>query len=160
MYSTAVFAMLCASGGGETLMLTWQVGDVKITQVVELTTASLGPYLLPQATPDALAAIDWIGPFVDARKHIVISIHALVLETRDGCILVDTCIGNDKERTYPKWNFMQGRFLDDFAAARFCARSRRYRVVHAHACGPRRLEYTPRRWPLGADVSERAVSVR
>ena len=35
-------------------MLKWQIGDVKITQLVELTTASLGPYLLPQATPNEL----------------------------------------------------------------------------------------------------------
>ena len=100
-------------------MLTWQVGDVRITQIVELTTASLGPYLLPQATPDALAAIDWITPFVDARQQIVLSIHALVLETRDSVVVVDTCIGNDKERTYPKWNFMKGGFLGDFVAAGF-----------------------------------------
>ena len=39
-------------------MLTWQIGDVRITQIVELTTASLGPYLLPQATPEELEAID------------------------------------------------------------------------------------------------------
>ncbi len=63
-------------------MLTWQVGDVRITQIVELTTASLGPYLLPQATPEMLDAIDWLAPFVDAQQRIVLSIHALVLETR------------------------------------------------------------------------------
>ena len=100
-------------------MLAWQIGDVRITQIVELTTASLGPYLLPQATPEQMEAIDWISPFVDAQQRIVLSIHALVLETRDQCIVVDTCIGNDKERTYPRWNHMQGRFLDDFVARGF-----------------------------------------
>jgi glyoxylase-like metal-dependent hydrolase (beta-lactamase superfamily II) len=100
-------------------MLSWQIGDVTITQVVELTTASLGPHLLPQATADALGAIEWIAPFVDASKRIVLSIHALVIETRDRCLVVDTCIGNDKQRSYPKWNRMQGRFLDDFAEAGF-----------------------------------------
>jgi glyoxylase-like metal-dependent hydrolase (beta-lactamase superfamily II) len=95
-------------------MLSWQVGDVRITQIVELTTASLGPYLLPQATPEALEAIDWLAPFVDAKNQIVLSIHALVLETPDQCLVVDTCIGNDKVRSYPRWNHMQGRFLEDF----------------------------------------------
>ena len=33
-------------------MLKWQIGKVKITQVVELTTASLGPYLLPHLLPE------------------------------------------------------------------------------------------------------------
>ena len=95
-------------------MLTWQIGDVRITQIVELTTASLGPHLLPQATPEELEAIDWMRPFVDAQQRIVLSIHALVLEAHGQCLVVDTCIGNDKERTYPRWNHMQGRFLDDF----------------------------------------------
>jgi glyoxylase-like metal-dependent hydrolase (beta-lactamase superfamily II) len=100
-------------------MLSWQVGDVRITQIVELTTASLGPYLLPQATPEVLETIDWLTPFVDAQNQIVLSIHALVLETPDQCLVVDTCIGNDKPRSYPRWNYMQGRFLDDFVAAGF-----------------------------------------
>ena len=29
-------------------MLRWRIGDVSITQIVELTTASLGPHLLPR----------------------------------------------------------------------------------------------------------------
>jgi glyoxylase-like metal-dependent hydrolase (beta-lactamase superfamily II) len=49
----------------------------------------------------------------------VLSIHALVLETKDRCLVVDTCIGNDKERSYPRWNRMQGRFLQDFVGAGF-----------------------------------------
>jgi glyoxylase-like metal-dependent hydrolase (beta-lactamase superfamily II) len=100
-------------------MLTWKIGDVRITQVVELTTASLGPHLLPQATAQEMAAIRWIEPFVDAAQRIVLSIHALVIETKDRRLIVDTCIGNDKERTYPKWNRMQSKFLDDFTAAGF-----------------------------------------
>jgi glyoxylase-like metal-dependent hydrolase (beta-lactamase superfamily II) len=100
-------------------MLSWQVGDVRITQIVELTTASLGPYLLPQATPEALDAIDWLEPFVDTRNRIVLSIHMFVLETLDQCLVVDTCIGNDKVRSYPAWNHMQSRFLDDFVARGF-----------------------------------------
>ena len=100
-------------------MLRWQIGDVRITQVVELTTASLGPYLLPEATPEWLKSIDWMHPFIDADGRMVLSIHALILETPSQCIVVDTCIGNDKERTYPAWNRMQRRFLDDFVGAGF-----------------------------------------
>jgi len=100
-------------------MLHWQVGDVRITRIVELTTASLGPHLLPQATPEQLRQLSWLGPFVDADHRIVLSIHSLVVQTRDACIVVDTCIGNDKARSYPRWNQMQGRFLADFESAGF-----------------------------------------
>ncbi len=100
-------------------MLRWQVGDVRITQIVELTTASLGPYLLPQATPEEMDRLPWIKPFVDDRRRLVLSIHALVVESGGETLVVDTCIGNGKARTYPAWNRMQRSFLEDFAAAGF-----------------------------------------
>ena len=100
-------------------MLSWQVGDVRVTQIVELTTASLGPYLLPQATPEALRTMPWLSPFVDQEHKIVLSMHSLVIQSQDQTLMVDTCIGNDKQRTYPRWNMMQGDFLDKFAGAGF-----------------------------------------
>ena len=100
-------------------MLKWQVGEVKITQIVELTTASLGPHLLPQATPEMLGAIDWMHPFVDERNRLLLSMHSLIVESQGQTIMVDTCIGNDKPRSYPKWNFMQSDFLEKFASAGF-----------------------------------------
>ena len=100
-------------------MLSWRIGDVTVTRIVELTTASLGPHLLPQATPEKLRALPWLAPFLDEAGRIVLSMHALVIEAGDRRILVDTCIGNDKDRTYPRWNHMQGDFLEQFAAAGF-----------------------------------------
>ena len=97
----------------------WQIGDVQVTQIVELTTASLGPHLLPQATPDVLNAIPWMSPFTDDEGKLVLSIHSLIVESQGQTIMVDTCIGNDKERNYPRWNHMQSDFLDKFAAAGF-----------------------------------------
>ncbi len=99
-------------------MLTWQIGDVRVTQIVELTTASLGKYILPQATPDVLTPIRWLAPFLDDGQPLL-SIHTLVVESQGETLLVDTCIGNDKERAYPKWHRMQGDFLARFRAAGF-----------------------------------------
>jgi glyoxylase-like metal-dependent hydrolase (beta-lactamase superfamily II) len=46
------------------------------------------------------------------------SIHALVVETPSRRIVVDTCLGNDKEnRRIPTWNRLQTSFLSDLAAA-------------------------------------------
>ncbi|HAH80146.1 MAG TPA: hypothetical protein DCL88_02880, partial [Gammaproteobacteria bacterium] len=74
-------ALICNAGGlfgraGEEQMLSWQIGDVRVTQVVELTTASLGPHLLPQATPESMQSIPWMAPFIDEQGRIVLSIHA------------------------------------------------------------------------------------
>ena len=100
-------------------MLKWRIGDVRVTQIVELTTASLGPYLLPQATPEVVSGLPWLKPFLDDDGKLVLSMHALVVESRGQTILVDTCIGNDKPRSYPRWNLMQTDFLDRFQAAGF-----------------------------------------
>ena len=97
-------------------MLKWRVGQVQITQLVELTTASLGPYLLPQAEPEVLKQVGWLAPFLDDRGRIVLSMHSLIVESRGQRLMIDTCIGNDKPRTYPRWNYMQTDFLDRLAA--------------------------------------------
>ena len=100
-------------------LMRWQVGDVRITKVVELTSTSIGSFILPQATPAAIAPIPWLGPFVDPHGKLVMSFHSLIVESCGRTIVVDTCIGNDKVRGYPRWNRMQSSFLADFAAAGF-----------------------------------------
>ncbi len=97
-------------------MLKWQIGDVRITRVQELEAPGL-KWLLPDATNENLATIDWIGPYVSAEGEAVASVHALLVEAPGRTIVVDTCIGNDKERALPAWNQLQTRFLDDLAAA-------------------------------------------
>lgn len=98
-------------------LLSWQIGSIRVTRVPELSTASLGPHLLPQATPAALAPFPWLAPFCDADGRIVLSMHTLLVETPEQVLLVDTCIGNDKERSYPRWNHMQTDFLARLSAA-------------------------------------------
>jgi glyoxylase-like metal-dependent hydrolase (beta-lactamase superfamily II) len=102
-----------------TTLLRWQVGDVRITRVQEWEGAGMR-FLLPDATPENLAGIDWIGPYVDARGEAVASVHSLVLEVGERRIVVDTCIGNDKSRLPMKgWHMLEGPFLSDFEAAGF-----------------------------------------
>ena len=99
-------------------LLRWRVGDVRITRVVELESTSIGGHILPQANAAELAAIDWLRPFLRDGK-LAMSFHSLVVESQGRTIVVDTCIGNDKVRGYPRWNRMQSRFLHDFEAAGF-----------------------------------------
>jgi glyoxylase-like metal-dependent hydrolase (beta-lactamase superfamily II) len=97
-------------------MLRWQIGDVRITRVQELEAPGLS-WLLPDATVENLKPIDWIGPFVDANGKPVASVHALILEAPGRTIVVDTCVGNDKQRSIPFWSGLQTSFLEDFEAA-------------------------------------------
>jgi len=101
--------------------MTWQIGDVRVTKIVELETTGGSRFILPQATPEAVRPIAWLFPhFADATGRLKMSIHALVVEAPGRRIIIDTCLGNNKkERRIPTWNDRQGRFLDDLTAAGF-----------------------------------------
>jgi glyoxylase-like metal-dependent hydrolase (beta-lactamase superfamily II) len=98
----------------------WRIGEVEVTKVVELETTGGSRFILPQATREAILPIGWLIPHFADEGRLKMSIHALVIETPDRRILVDTCLGNDKQgRRVPTWNERQGRFLEDLAAAGF-----------------------------------------
>ena len=96
----------------------WQVGDVTITQVIELEATGGSRFILPEATRELIQTIGWLSPhFADPDGRLIMSIHALIVETKDRRIMVDTCLGNDKVRAIPGWNMRHGPFLEDIAAA-------------------------------------------
>ena len=96
----------------------WQIGTVKITRIVEMETVGGSRFILPDATRDACKPIDWMQPhFMDEQGNLIMSIHALVVDTGKHRILVDTCIGNDKERNIPAWSHLQTDFLEKLATA-------------------------------------------
>ena len=104
----------------------WTIGKVTVTKVVELETTGGSRFLLPQATPEAVREIPWLTPhFADENGRLRLYIHALIIETPGGRrILVDTCLGNDKQgRRIPHWNGRQGSFLRDIAEAGYPAES-------------------------------------
>jgi glyoxylase-like metal-dependent hydrolase (beta-lactamase superfamily II) len=100
-------------------MLQWRIGDVTVTRIVELETTGGSRFILPDATRDAILPITWLCPhFADADGRLRMSVHALVVETPTHRIVVDTCLGNDKQgRRLPAWNDLHGPFLADLAAA-------------------------------------------
>jgi glyoxylase-like metal-dependent hydrolase (beta-lactamase superfamily II) len=99
----------------------WRVGRVTVTKIVELEVTGGSRFILPQATYEEILPITWLQPhFADQRGRLKMSIHALVVETPNRRIIVDTCLGNDKEnRRIPTWNNLHGPFLADLAAAGF-----------------------------------------
>ncbi|MBA04694.1 MAG: MBL fold metallo-hydrolase [Gammaproteobacteria bacterium] len=92
----------------------WQIGDIKVTRVVEMEVVGGSRFILPDATRDACLPYSWMQPhFMDDSGNLVMSIHALVIEVGERRIIVDTCIGNDKERSIPNWSNLQTNFLKD-----------------------------------------------
>ena len=137
----------------------WRVGEVTVTKIVELEVTGGSRFILPQATPEAVLPIDWLQPdFADERGRLKMSIHALVVETPSRRIVVDTCLGNDKEnRRIPTWNKLQTSFLADLAAAGY-PRETIDTVIctHLHVDHVGWNTMLARR-PLGSDLSKGAL---
>ena len=100
----------------------WQIGDTRITRIEELT----GPLFDPtQFFPDYQAEVfekhrHWLYPnhCDEASGRIIASMHSWLIQTPHHNILVDGCIGDDKERMpYRNWHRMQTPWLANFTAA-------------------------------------------
>jgi len=106
-------------------MMKWRIGEVTVTKIIELEVTGGSRFILPQATREAVLPISWLQPdFADELGRLKMSIHALVIETTSRRIIVDTCLGNDKQnRRIPTWNKLQTSFLADLAAAGYARRT-------------------------------------
>jgi glyoxylase-like metal-dependent hydrolase (beta-lactamase superfamily II) len=111
----------------------WTVGDVRLTKVVESQVPWDGTILLPDATADNVKREhDWLYPmFSDDAGRFRMSVHTYVLDSQGTRIVVDTCIGNDKERDHPGWNRQQLPFLEDLEKMG-CPRESVDRVLCTH----------------------------
>jgi glyoxylase-like metal-dependent hydrolase (beta-lactamase superfamily II) len=81
-------------------MLSWQVGQVKITRIVEMDLPVPATVVIPEATPSELRKLPWLYPhFVTEDDTILkLSVHALLVEAPGLKLVVDTCVGNDRPR--------------------------------------------------------------
>jgi glyoxylase-like metal-dependent hydrolase (beta-lactamase superfamily II) len=102
-------------------MRTWTIGDITVTSVVEVEGPAPGPFLFADATPDAvLARHGWArGTFITDDGMLLTRVQALVISSGGRTVVVDTCIGNDKDRDVPAWNQLQLPFLERFRDAGF-----------------------------------------
>ncbi|HSZ51061.1 MAG TPA: MBL fold metallo-hydrolase [Caulobacteraceae bacterium] len=99
-------------------MLSWQVGAVKIACVVELTIPFPEGGFLAEATPEALRASPWLFPhFAKEDGTLIASVQALLVEAPGLRLVVDTCIGNDKPRSFVGENPLATPFLQHMEEA-------------------------------------------
>jgi glyoxylase-like metal-dependent hydrolase (beta-lactamase superfamily II) len=103
-------------------MLSWTIGAVRVTRIVEFETPYMrvgGPgTMVEDGTPENMQSIPWLRPhFADERGYVKLSIHALLVEAPGLKLVVDTCVGNDKKRSVPLFDNLQTAFLSDFAKA-------------------------------------------
>ncbi|MEV0781014.1 MBL fold metallo-hydrolase [Streptomyces sp. NPDC050433] len=99
----------------------WPVGDVIVHRVDEVVLPpATGPWLLPDATPEVVAGQDWLRPhFADPEGILRLDSHSFVFVVDGQRVLVDTGIGNGKERANPAWHNLQTDFLERLTAGGF-----------------------------------------
>lgn len=105
-------------------MTTWKIGDATITRVVEVANTGKMTWLLPDATAENLLSVPWCQPdFVKPDGLGTMNIQALLVESQGRRIVVDTCVGNDKNLPgMAYWHEKTGgTFLQDLADAGFAA---------------------------------------
>jgi glyoxylase-like metal-dependent hydrolase (beta-lactamase superfamily II) len=101
--------------------LRWQIGGVAITRIEESTSPISPSMLLPSASDEVIAShASWLRPhFVDDEGLLVLSIHAFGITAGERKIIVDTCIGNDRQIPGMEALNLQTPFLTDLADAGF-----------------------------------------
>lgn len=98
------------------------LGDVTISRVVEIGRSSFPTaQMLPESDAGRIASHDrWIKPhfFDEATGDMGSRIQTWIVRTPSHTVLVDTGVGNDKERgENALWNRRSGGFLEDLRAA-------------------------------------------
>ena len=103
-------------------MKCWKIGDVTITRVIERDLMGLLNKVIPDATVDAIRPLRWLFPhFVNEAGELIGFTQAFVVQTPSRRIIVDTCIGNDKDFDAFRlsWSRLQTTFLSQLTEAGF-----------------------------------------
>lgn len=100
-------------------MLRWKIGDVSVTGVLEVDMTFPPDELVPGLAPEILERhAAWLRPhFLNDSGDFTLVIQALVIEASGRKILVDTCVGNGRERSAVGVETLDGPFLEDLEAA-------------------------------------------
>lgn len=104
--------------------LSWTIGDVSITRLVEVVLNAPINSLFPERSAEELKAYDsWLRPnFLNDEGNMILSIHAFLIRSGNLNIIVDTCAGNGKKLPlYEEWNDLNTPFLENMTELGFPA---------------------------------------
>lgn len=102
----------------------WNVGSCSVTLVIELTNVRDPSFVFPALTREEVTLQSWMLPdFSTPDGRLISRNQAFIVDTGTRRIIVDTCVGNDKQRRNERWNGLTGSFLQDLADAGYPAES-------------------------------------
>jgi len=112
----------------------WKIGDATITKITEIIYPEFSD-VIPAATPELVKKVQWLFPhFVTPEGKLTLSIHSLIVDTPAAKLVVDTCIGNDRNRDpMAIMSNLATSYLEDMTAAGYKPESINYVLcTHLH----------------------------
>ena len=99
-------------------ILRWQIGDATVFRLGELDATAALQGLIPKFDLAGIPRDAWLTPdFVDEKGRLRGLVQAFLIVLGDQKIIVDSGVGNGKERVaVPGWDNLQTAFLDQFKA--------------------------------------------
>ncbi len=104
----------------------FSIGNIRLAKVMDSLEPTSPRFLyVDKRKEDFDPYLEWLQPsFVDAEKRMLLSIHTFLLQTTHHTIVIDTCVGNDKQNlAFPQWNARQSLYLQDLAAVGYAPES-------------------------------------
>lgn len=94
----------------------WWFGEVEVFAILETDQAFSADFmrtLIPDASRERVRSIDWLSPrWADESGDLRFWTQTFVVRSAGRVVLVDTCLGNDKERRNPAFHRLATPFLE------------------------------------------------
>lgn len=97
---------------------TWRIGRVEVTRLVEVWKWEDDIHMvLEGGRPETVVAQPWLLPHhATPQGRMFINFQGFVVKAGRRRIMVDTCVGADRERQFPVFTHMRTTFLQDLAS--------------------------------------------
>ena len=98
-------------------MKTWRIGNVEVTRLVEVFAWEDDIWMaLEGADASVVLANPWLQPhYATPAGRMLMNFQAFIVKSGDRRIMIDTCIGADRERQFDVFTHMQTTFMEDLA---------------------------------------------
>jgi glyoxylase-like metal-dependent hydrolase (beta-lactamase superfamily II) len=93
----------------------WRVGDVEVFSIPEVVSFDDDiNVLLPNATPELVLKYPWLQPhYATPEGRMIINFQGFVVKAGGRHIVVDTCIGADRQREYDVFCNLKSDYMQD-----------------------------------------------
>ncbi|BAK66691.1 putative hydrolase [Sphingobium sp. SYK-6] len=99
-------------------MRNWQIGDVTVTRLVELWKFTDHINMtIADAEPEEVIAMEWLHPhYATPDGQQIMNFQGFVVQTPTMNVMLDTCIGNGRDRAYDVFRNLDTSFIEDIGS--------------------------------------------